>query len=144
MAPQSTLVAEKLASSVLETLDQIGRVKMASFRCNYAFVYCSPSTCGPLCSYKFVSSNYTQTFCLRYKAHKESSLCKVFCTLVLSDVVDTTTQCNLDINESTAHKCPDLDTLDKLIQGFSGAKTAANTAFDDLSEKIIRNSPLKD
>ena len=67
---------------------------------------------------------------------------------VLPDVDDITTQCttpdtcsvaskcNFEADEYTALKCPSLENVDRLVQGFQAAKTSANAAFAELCSQV--------
>ena len=71
-------------------------------------------------------------------------LCEIPPPPVLPDNLDAQTECNLDADAYTSFKHPEFDRDDRLSQGFEEAKLAANSAFKELCEEILRSNSLKD
>ena len=71
-------------------------------------------------------------------------LCEIPSPPVLPDNLDAQTECNLDADAYTSFKHPEFDSVDRLSQGFEEAKLAANSAFKELCEEILRSTSLKD
>ena len=71
-------------------------------------------------------------------------LCEIPPPPVLPDNLDAQTECNLDADAYTSFKHPEFDSVDRLSQGFEEAKLAANSAFKELCEEILRSNYLKD
>ena len=71
-------------------------------------------------------------------------LCEIPPPPVLPDNLDAQTECNLDADAYTSFKHPEFDRVDCLSQSFEEAKLAANSAFKELCEEILRSNSLKD
>ena len=71
-------------------------------------------------------------------------LCEIPPPPVLPDYLDAQTECNHDADAYTSFKHPEFDRVDRLSQGLEEAKLAANSAFKELCEEILRSSSLKD
>ena len=63
---------------------------------------------------------------------------------VRPDNLDAQIECQLDADAYTSFKHPEFDRVDRLSQGFEEAKLAANSAFEELCEEILRSNSLKD
>ena len=71
-------------------------------------------------------------------------LCEIPPPPVLPDNLDAQTECNLYADAYTSFKHPEFDSVDHLSQGFEEAKLAANSAFKELCQEILRSISLKD
>ena len=74
----------------------------------------------------------------------ENCLCEIPPPPVLPDNLNAQTECNLDADAYASFKHPEFDSVDRLSQGFEEAKLAANSAFKELCEEILRSNSLKD
>ena len=70
-------------------------------------------------------------------------LCDIPPPPILPDNLDAQTECNCDADAYTPFKHPEFDRVDRLSQGFEESKLAANSAFKELCEEILRSNSLK-
>ena len=71
-------------------------------------------------------------------------LCEIPPPPVLPDNLDAQTECNLEADAYTFFKHPEFDSVDRFSQRFEEAKLAANSAFKELCEEVLRSNSSKD